>query len=233
MKYPQRHSLANKVLEKAAELGCAIEDPEALWKLAGKGSCPPSAAAELLYKCAKVIAPRHKAEAAEMVKIAINLLEGPPEAMVHPDNLVKVATLVDTTHRYYKLPASSPSARPEEILFCLHPKTAADVVDKHCQLTTGSCYEKSAFNGLPIGRLRDVFGDDFVDAVSTGGVFVDREKLATLVETLPRGDAEAFERLTAECGIAPVYQEKLASGPLSSAEGLAQMAAEHRSHRQR
>ena len=52
-----------------------------------------------------------------------------------------------------------------------------------------------------------MMGTDFADAISAGGLFVSSEKLAEIVPTLPRGDAELFDRMLNSVGIHPVAKE--------------------------
>jgi hypothetical protein len=68
-------------------------------------------------------------------------------------------------------------------------------------------------------------GDDFVDAVSAGGVYVDRDKLAAIVPTLDRGMAATFDRLMLEKSAAPVATNAAAESLLSEAR-LYELAAQ-------
>ncbi len=230
LRYDLRRGLADKIIEKSASFGCPLSDPDAVERIAGLGTCAPSQAAEMLYLCARQVAPRDKEAAAAMTEVAISVLER-PELSARSESMQKVAKLLDTAHHDYRLPAGGPSYRPEDRLFVLTHKVAAEAASSHCQLQTGSCYEKSAISSIPVDRLRGVFGDDFVDNVAPSGFFVDGEKLASIVETLPRGDAELFDQLARECGVKTAYVERPEGGPLSSPEALHRLAAAHSGQR--
>ena len=50
-------------------------------------------------------------------------------------------------------------------------------------------------------------GCEFSDEISAGGLYVNMDKLAELLPTLPRGDAERFDTLLSGQGIQPFAKE--------------------------
>jgi hypothetical protein len=70
-------------------------------------------------------------------------------------------------------------------------------------------------------------GSDLADEISTGGVLVDREKLAEILPTLPRGDAELFERMLDKNGITPFAKEAAATKQGLRKRDLFELAANY------
>ena len=103
---------------------------------------------------------------------------------------------------------------------------AAGEVEAHCAMTSGTVYDKGSLSKLALDDLRSLFGTDFAKEVSTG-LDLDVEKLAEVAHTLPRPEAELFDNLCQECGIAPAMS-KGASAPLEfSEEDLEKLASSY------
>jgi hypothetical protein len=73
--------------------------------------------------------------------------------------------------------------------------------------------------------VREWLGDDFADAVSAGGVYMDRDKLAAIVPTLDRGMATMLDRLMQDKSAAPVVKSASAASNLLSLARLHELAA--------
>lgn len=117
--------------------------------------------------------------------------------------------------------------RPEDALFSITEKVASEFLNTHTQTTTGAIYEKTALEKLSLDDITRWMGDEFAQEVATGGVFVDMDKLAELLPTMPRDDAEMFERMTAEAGINPMAYEKAAEAAGMSDEDRQALAAQY------
>ena len=63
--------------------------------------------------------------------------------------------------------------------------------------------------------VREWLGDDFADAVSAGGVYMDRDKLANVVPTLDRGMASTLDRLMSEKTDGAIVKQSAAASLLS------------------
>jgi hypothetical protein len=87
-------------------------------------------------------------------------------------------------------------------------------------------YDLADLEKLAVDDLRDVLGDDFADAVSAGGVYTDRDKLAAIVPTLDRGMAAMLDRLMVEKSAGSPITGPEAEQGLLSLEALFDYAAE-------
>jgi len=94
------------------------------------------------------------------------------------------------------------------------------------ETTTGNVYALDDLEKIAVDEIRNWMGDDFTDAVTAGGVYVDRDKLAAIVPTLDRGAAAVLDRMMQENKIAAVIQTKAAECllPLEKLFELAQSA---------
>jgi hypothetical protein len=115
--------------------------------------------------------------------------------------------------------------RPEEVLFGVTEKVARDFTNNHVQTTTGNVYALEDLEKLAVEDVRSWMGDDFVDAVSDGGVFMDRGKLAAIVPTLDRGMAATLDRLAEENGFSPAVKAA-AEEALMSEQRLYELAGD-------
>lgn len=228
MPFSDRHVVARRVLEKAAAFGAALrpEQLEFLERQAGRGVCDRDAVVAMLRGRAKLAADGplrlHLQKLADSVAAT-------PAVCLDPNALVKLAETV------YQVDASlgvRPDAysdklpRPEDVLFeVTFTKTARDLAQK-VATTSGTVYDKKAFAGLSVEELRSVFGDDFADEVKcgSGGDKVDLEKMADLVPTLPRPEAEILDQLMGSRGERPALRKAASCGVGFTREQLAKIA---------
>ena len=121
----------------------------------------------------------------------------------------KLAAFVDTFDRANGIVQDygHSVARPEDVLFTVTEKTAAQVKAAHVPMTSGNIYKVADLQAVKLDSIRDWMGSEFADEVSVGGLHVNMDKLAELLPTLPRGDAEHFDRLLSDNGIAPFAKE--------------------------
>jgi hypothetical protein len=207
--YTYRQEMASKVLEKAAHYGVALGDmDEFLDKQAGKGACPAQTVAEFLFE-RSVLYKRagfldYAIKAAELAKACLQHKGG-----VHDqDQLVKLACLVDQVDRETRLKTlATDLPAPEDVFFQLTAKAASQLRHEHVSLTSGNIYKAADLERVKLDAVADVMGEDFAQAISAGGLFVDQTKMAEIIPTLPRGDAELFDRMLYSMGIHPVVKE--------------------------
>jgi hypothetical protein len=203
--FDDRHVIANKILTKAAQHGADMGDAgEALELAAGHGACAAKVASDMLKDRVRLTQRNYGALAAELSKLA-ELVDSNPERARDRDMRLKLASAVDAFDRnthLARLYDDGGLARPEEVLFAITEKVAREFMNQNVETTTGNVYALDDLEKLAVDDIREWLGDDFVDAVSAGGVFLDREKLASIVPTLDRGMAAMLDRLMREKGAA-------------------------------
>lgn len=224
--FADRNKIANKILDKALEYGAPIAEQEHMLEAAaGRGMCAAKVAAQMLRERALLTKRSHASLSAELTKLAAVVEANPDDARTE-DCRLKLAGVVDGFDRetkLFRLYDDGGLSRPEEILFAITEKVARDFTAQHVQTTTGNIYDLSDLEKLAVEEVRNWMGDDFVDAVSDGGVFMDRSKLAAIVPTLDRGMAATLDRLLAESGANPAVKSA-EEAPLMSADRLYALA---------
>lgn len=215
--FEDRQKIAEKILVKAAEYGADIGDHEHNLSLsAGFGACAASVAGDMLRRRATLVKRSNAPASAEMFKLA-DLVESNPETSREHETRVKLAAVVDEFDRVNhldRLYGEGGLERPEEVLFAVTEKVAREFMSANIETTTGNVYALDDLEKLAVDQVREWMGDDFVDAVSAGGVYIDRDKLAAIVPTLDRGMAATFDRMVQESKIAAVVQTKAAESLL-------------------
>lgn len=206
MPWAMRNTFATNVLRAAEEFGAAIGDVrDELEKTAGFGLCSASDVVNALKQRAR--ASKLNSDMQDLTegleKLAELINNNKNSMLQRQHTLVEFLDDVDRranwTTRY-----DSDFARPEEVIFGVTEKSASALASRLVGSPfTGNYYQLSALEQLPLNKLAEVMGEDMADAVSAGGVYIDTEKLAAVIPTLPREDADMFDQLTAVCGIAP------------------------------
>jgi len=226
--FADRHKIANRILDKALEYGADTSPAEGtLETTAGRGLCATKIAADLLRDRARLTKRSHAELSAELDRLA-TLVETNPAETQNEECRLKIAAVIDQFDRETKLCRMYDEKglpRPEEVLFAITEKVAREFVDSNVETTTGNVYALADLEKLAVEDLRNWLGDEFVDAVSAGGVFTDRDKLAAIVPTLDRGMAAMLDRLMLEKQASPVATTP-ASGNLMSEQRLYDLAAE-------
>ena len=199
--FTDRHTIATKILEKAAQYGADTSDADDSLELAaGYGMCAAKMASDMLKERARLVQRQHGDLAAELVKLAA-IVDQNPEKAREAETRLKLAAVVDgfdKNTKLYRMYDAGGLPRPEEVLFAVTEKVARDFLGQNVETTTGNVYALDDLEKLAVEDVRDWMGDDFADAVSAGGVYMDREKLAEIVPTLDRGMAATLDRLMSE-----------------------------------
>lgn len=227
-RFADRNKIASKILDRADAVQADIsEHVHELSMAAGNGTCATKAAATMLSERAK-LAQRSHAEAAQHMKKLAEAVSNSSVFMRDKDARVKLASLVDDYDRethLNRLYGEGGLLRAEEVLFAITEKTARDFTDANVETTTGNVYSLNDLEKIAIEQIRNWMGDEFADAVSVGGVMVDRDKVAAIVPTLDRGMASMLDRMLHENKVAAVVTTK-ASDSLLPDEELYRLAAE-------
>lgn len=229
-RFDDKHTIAKKILAKAAEYATDIDNTDLLDRCGGFGYCDTETAATAWQKRASLVAGTNPAYAAQAKAVANSITTTGLTARDTGLRL-KMAALMDEFDRLTGLTAlyGGDLESPEDTLFMVTAKVASDFLSQHVATTNGAIYEKSQLEGLPIQHVQSWMGDDFADAC--GGVMLDVEKMAAILATLPRPDAEMFERMATAAGVSVVHREKAAESlGLSDAEITAAAAAYRSQH---
>jgi len=227
--FEDRHQIATKVLTKAAAYSADLGDAgDALHFAAGRGLCAAKTASEMLRNRAALTKRKYPELAAGIEKLA-TIVDNNPEQARDENVRLKLAAAVDEFDRatqLCRLYAAGGLPRPEEVLFAVTEKTARDFMAQNVETTTGNVYALIDLEKLAVDDLREWLGDDFAEAVSAGGVFVDREKLAAIIPTLDRGMAATLDRLLQEKNVDTVVKQASAASllPLEQLYALAAQA---------
>ena len=226
--FADRNKIANKILDKALQYGADISPAEGtLDTAAGRGMCATKVASDLLRQRALLARRTHAELAGELEKLA-SLVENNPRETQNEECRLKLASVIDQYDRetkLFRLYDAGGLQRAEDVLFAINEKTARDFTNEHVETTTGNVYALDDLEKLAVEDIRSWLGDELADAVSAGGVYTDRDKLATIVPTLDRGMATTLDRLMREKNASAV-----ARGPdhvaLLPAERLFELAAQ-------
>jgi hypothetical protein len=206
MPWTMRNTFATNVLRAAEEFGAAIGDVrDDLEKTAGFGLCSASDVVSALKQRAR--AAKLNSDVQDLTdgleKLA-ELINNNKNSMLQRQHML-VEFLDDVDRRAnWTTRYNSDFSRPEDIIFGVTEKSASELASRLIGSPfTGNYYQLSDLEQLPLNKLSEVMGEDMAEAVSAGGVYIDTEKLAAVIPTLPREDADMFDQLTAVCGIAP------------------------------
>ena len=225
--FEDRHVIARKILTKAAEFDADTSAAAGTLELAaGLGACATKVASDMLRQRAQLLQ-RNRADLATTLTKLAATIDANPETSRGEESRLKLAAVVDQVDRdthLDRLYDDGGLARPEEVLFAITEKVAHDFMNAHVETTTGNVYALEDLEKLAVEEVRSWLGDDFADAVSAGGVYIDRDKLAAIVPTLDRGMAATLDRLATEKGVAPAVKSAAADNllPLARLYELAQ-----------
>jgi hypothetical protein len=227
--FADRHTIANKILEKAAQYDADVSEADGSLELAaGLGACAAKVASEMIKDRVRLTQRSHGALASELSKLAAAIDKNPERAR-SVDMRLKLASAVDDFDRstnLHRLYDAGGLPRPEEVLFAITEKVARDFMEENVETTTGNVYALTDLEKLAVEDVRAWLGDEFADAVTAGGVYMDREKLAAIVPTLDRGMASMLDRLMSEKSAGAVVKAAEANDTLLSLARLHELASE-------
>jgi hypothetical protein len=201
-----RQAAAERVLSAATEFG--VEPPHLgyLHKAARRNTSSSTDIARGMLDRALLINKEHRGED-EQVKFA---QAARVMADAHGDVLLseKAALLIDQFDEHYNLRRyyARGLPAPEEICFSsVTAKEASDLRDTLITMANGEIFSKAALEQAGLTPYR-ALGDDFVKEISDGLSGVSIDKIASLVPTLPRDDADILGRALKAAGVRSVVQ---------------------------
>jgi hypothetical protein len=213
--YTDRQQIATKILTKAAEYGASLgERRDELERTAGRGIGSTEDTIDMLMTRSRLLRAHNEGRepALELQKMA-EVIQQHPDQFRQFDKLSELAAAVDEVDRHFKFPGRYGQGVldfPEDTLFAINEKLAADLSAELISTVSGSVYKRADLEAVPLNSYREAFGDDFIDAVSVAGVSIDGQKLAEVVATLPRPDAEQLDMLMSSVGRGPFGKQAAA-----------------------
>jgi len=226
--FEDRNRIATKILEKAAQFNADTSEAEGALELAaGYGMCAAKVASQMLKDRVRLTQRQYGDLASELSKLA-EAVDQNPERARDMETRLKLASAVDNFDRsthLYRLYDAGGLPRPEEVLFAVTEKVARDFLNENVETTTGNVYALDDLEKLAVEDVRAYLGDEFADAVSAGGVYMDRDKLAAIVPTLDRGMATTLDQLMSEKQ-ASVVARNPAAEDLLTLDRLFELAAQ-------
>jgi hypothetical protein len=225
--YPDRQKIARRVLVKAAEFGVGLgEHDDFLEKTAGFGGCSCAQAVATVRQRVTLARHRHGDIAAGLEKLAAQL-EADPADTRRPDTLSKLAHTLEQADRILRVEYGGKVQRPEDVLFSLTRKAASALAAGHILSPSGTVYATGDLGRLRVKQLRDHMGDEVADGSTSDGIHVDPEKLAELLPTFTRGDAEMFDLMVRKTGVVPQFKEAALHRQGLTRDDLEAFAAAH------
>ena len=230
-RFDDKNVIADKVLQKSAEFGVNLgELRDDVERMAGFGACSSKDAADLVRSRIDALGwPRDgKPLQVELEKLA-RKIEDDSHSIQHNTTLTKLASTIDMVDNENNLVKGYGKTleRPEDVLFGVTKEAIASVSnDLIGSNLTGTFFKRADLERLSVSDLGEALGEDFAEAISTANAWVDTEKLAQILPTLPRNDMEIFEAVAAESGIAPFATKSAASRKITATD-MQKMAATH------
>ena len=220
--FDDRRKMAEKIIKKAQDYGVTVNDD--VLKQAGHGHCSIKSAARFLRDRARLI--KNTEIADQLVKTAAAIEQRPASSREHMLKLAKTVSNIDQEFGIYR-DYSATVPRPEDALFGITETTVKAAHSAHIPMTSGAIYKLADLAKVKLQDVRDWMGSDLANEVSAGGVLIDQEKLAEILPTLPRGDAELFERMLNKNGINPFAKEASSEEQGLSKQDLFKLAASY------
>ena len=199
--YEMRKEAAQKIMGAYIREGYPISSiPDTVQSMAGYGLTTKDAAVkELGRRVAFANTTNEKKAAAPLKKLASSIKKMGDEVLT-ADTLIKVAGVIDVFDRCLGVTQhyGNEFEYPEDVLFSFTKSAADKVKNELVTMQNGSSYwlqdlEKASEAFDALGDMRS----DFVD--TTGKL--DLHKVADIVPTLPRPDAELLDTAIGDCGV--------------------------------
>lgn len=219
-----RQDIADRVLTRAADLRLSLDTTtqDRLEKTAGHGTRGSQDVVHLLLSRATAAAERKQPQLEqEFTKLAAAVRAEPglshDTAFINKiqDTVDQADRLLDVTVHY-----GHDIQPPEEYLFGITKRALLQQQEQYVPLVNGSVYHKTALAHVRLHDVREQLGDEVADAVTQEGLFVDMVKLSQVLPTLPRQDADAFDRLAKRQGFKPAIKQAAADEAVADTASL-------------
>lgn len=200
-----RQRVAANILRAAEKQAAALDEADDLCRMAGYGFCAPSTIADAWRSRATRVQRLRPDLADAAMKLAAAVI-APDVGIMDRDVRQKLAASMEQFDQVTGLTRHYRDGleRPDDVIFRITEKTAGDLRDTLFATTSGAVYEKSALHSVTAANLTDWLGEDIAEAASDFTGQLDLEKLASVLGTLPRPDAEIFDRMAQSLSISPV-----------------------------
>lgn len=212
--YSDRRLFAQKILTKASEFGADVNaQQETLERHAGYGTGPSDKIAQMLENRARLASGRISDDEVVAMRVLADATRKLAAHQMDHDTRGHLVSTVDSCDRQLGLlnKYTDGVPAPEDVIYAYTESKISAIRDNTFETTIGSVYTLDQAKKLSKDLVRDVFGADFADDVSTG-LRVDAAKLATIAATLPRNDAHTFDDMMREAGEKPVKLAHVALG---------------------
>lgn len=200
--FDTRHAMARKLFTKMAELQITVDDSDQIERCAGFGYCE-KVAMQSAWQVRAALSRKRYPEYSKQAEVLANSIANNEVDLRDFGLRTKMASSMDEfdsvtmLRKYY----GSSIDWPENTLFAVTQKVAADFVSDHVMTTSGAVYTRDDLRQLSAGDLQDWMGTEFT--AKCGGVIINHRKLAETLPTLNKDDAQLFDKLAAAKGIAP------------------------------
>lgn len=228
LSFDVKHDMAKRILEKMVEYGAMVKDIDHLNKCAGYGFTSAAHIAEAWRQRAVLLRDSNPTVSKQAEAVAESVLASSVDAR-DTGARVKMAELMDVVDKQNKLTGfySTDIDRPEDVMFGINYKVAAEVESSSVRLVTGETFDKSAMDGVSTDMVETWMGTELADACKDDiSDELDIEKLAAVAATLPRADAVTFRNMLQSAGVQPAAVVKKAFSILSATE-VAELAAQY------
>lgn len=208
-KLVERVKMANRLLDKAEELGTTLDDMEYFERQAGRAIGNMAEIKQAFEQRTHFFKDAEQRKTWQAGIAALDDLKA--DIALDPAIAIKLAETLDKADRELGLTGGYGELlkRPEEVVFATTFSKAAESIDQHVSTQSNRIYNKEEFKKLATPSLESLFGTEFVNSVvDEFDGKVSPDKLAEHLAALPRDDAEQFDLIAAEAGIAPVMKKK-------------------------
>lgn len=210
MEYRDRHAIAVRIMERAEGLGASLGNSrDYIEKQGGYADFDRSGIVELMRTRVKLA--RSSEHRAQLEKVA-HEVGGLSDGALTRSLLAEFVHTISQSDRASGLSYGDVLRPPEDYVFGSTRSKRAEDDGAKCKTTSGSVWKTEDFTKLSQDDLSAIFGSDFVDEIRTAFGEIDPVKMAEVVRTFPKPEAESLDRLMATVGVAP-SQKRAAIGP--------------------
>jgi len=199
--YEDRNTLAKEIMKSAADVGLPLTViPEAVHRMAGFGITTKKAA---LLELTKRYDAERSPTLAEPLLTCIEAFYGLKSDLLGGEVCEKIAGLIDKYDR-----SRNQVTFPEDVLFAFTKHAADKIASNIVTMIDGTSYKIQ-----DLEKAADAFGvlgKDIVKALQNMDGTLNQVKIAELVDSLPRVDADMLKEALDTLGVKPIQMDKYA-----------------------